>query len=393
VDEAISRSIRQQTELERVADEQMRSMAACFARVESLEISLADESASRALSIADEAAARGELEKVQAQAVELLEQSLLRETDARGELEKVQAQAVELLERNLMQETEARCELEKVLGKDLREHVALEVEGIREMSMREMRERMDGQKVLREEVQLQQQALMGLTSRIDEALLELRTELPTLKQESASHKMVLEKVAATQASGAERLDTLEASIAEETWTRREAERALSADLRERLEAEETLSARRSNDLDGQFSELCRRLGEVRDDTLASKERLLKHADEAARLRESSKQLDSQLRSLQGLHTDQADDFRRKLGDAEVSAHNFTDSKVRECEASMRGWVEITAVGRLDELDKILQKEMTERVASVKDLLDKTAHNTERWSQLQAKFDELLIEVL
>lgn len=306
---------RQQTELERLQEEQLRSAANSFARIEALEHSLSNE------------------------------------TGMRGEREKVQKQALDLLEKNLAEETEARCELERALGQstqELREHVALEVEGTREMGMREMRERMDGQKVLREEARLQQQALMGLTSRLDDVLIELRTEMPSLRQETVVQKAELEKVGSAQASGAARIDVLEKSLAEEARRFHEAERALSADLRESIGAD---------------------------------------------MLESQKRMDAQLRLLKDSSVDQAEMFSRKLVATEASTRDFAESKVFECEASLRSWVETTTVNRVVELDRTMRKEMTERAGAIKDVLGKTAHNAERWSQLQAKFDELLIEVL
>jgi len=306
---------RQQVELERLREEQLRSAANCQARIEALEHSLSNE------------------------------------TGMRGEREKVQKQAMELMEKNLTEEMEARCELEKALGKstqELREHVALEVEGTREMAMREMRERMDGQRVLREEAQLQQQALMGLTSRIDDALIELRTEVPNLRQETIVQKAELEKVGFAQASGVARIDVLEKSLAEEARRCREAERAISVDLRDSIGAD---------------------------------------------VLESQKQMDAQLRLLKDSSADQGNLFSSKLAEIEVSTRDLTESKVRECEASLQSWVETTTVNRVVELDRTMRKEMTERAGAIKDVLDKTAHNAERWSQLQAKFDELLIEVL
>jgi len=280
--------------------------------------------------------------------IEAFAHNLANETVLRVEAEQAQKQAVELLERNLAQETEARCGLENALGKDLREHVALEVEGVREMAMREMRERMDGQKVIREEAQLQQQALMGLTTRIDDALIELRTELPSLKQDSAAQKAELEKISSAQLSSAARLELVEKSIAEESRRLRDAEQALSADLRETLEGQ---------------------------------------------VREFQKSFDAQLRLLQDSSRDQADMFARKLGEAEAATRDLTDIKIRECEASMQTWVETSAGTRLTELDRVLKKEMTDRSRDIKEVLDKTSHNADRWAQLQAKFDELLIEVM
>jgi len=331
----------------------MRNMANCFGRVEALELNLADESAARGIAIAEEATTRTELQRVQAEAMERLDRILAEERDRWSSLDE-----------------RSQTGQEK-LAKDLREHLALEVEGVREMAMREMRERMDGQKVLREEVQLQQQALMGLTSRIDEALIEVRTEVPTLRQETNAQKAELEKVSVAQASGIARLDSIEKtqSLVDEAQGRR---------------------AQALVELASQVQDLSTRLDGVCGEATASNEQMRKCADET---QECQKQLDIQMRSLQDLCTDQAEQLARKLADAAAGTQEFALAKIRESEDSTQAWVEATAMGRLAEVDKSLKKEMTDRVGAMKDVLERTAHNTDRWCQLQAKFDQLLIEVL
>jgi len=376
---------RQQAELERVSEESNRNAAMCYARIEALERGLADE-----------AVARGKVESALIEARNELEMGLGDEVTARAELEKAQAHAVDLLDRNLAEETEARCELEKSLGQsvqELREHVMPEVEGIREMAMREMRERMDGQKVLREEVQLQQQALLGLTTRINDVLIEVRTEVPRLRDESSVLKLELQKVGGACQTSEGRLELLEKSLAEEIRRCREAERALGTEIRERLESEETLSAHRNNEMGRQIVELSSRLDDSRDESAASSERLEKIADESGEARVSQKHLERQLKSLQDLNVSQVEELHRKLADTETNTNESTLAKIRDCKASMQSWVETAAVARLGELDKALHKEMVDRAGAVKDMLDRTSHNTERWCQLQAKFDQLLIEVL
>jgi len=166
---------------------------------------------------------------------------------------------VEVLERSLAEEVEARSELERVFGKDLREYVKSEMEHAREMMMREMRERMDGQKVLREEVQLQQQSLASFTGRVDEAIIELRTELPRLGQEAAATKVGLEKLAEQQATAAERAEALEKSLAEEGQERCAGLKSLSKDFREHLAHEVQCTSAHQTELRKHMDELSSRM--------------------------------------------------------------------------------------------------------------------------------------
>lgn len=395
---------RQQIEIERLADEQDRNRVEFMARFEELEKRVADDSAHRERLAGTVLETRNELsDRISADGASLeallkrlndevasradLSQNFFNEVALREEMQKSQAQSLDLLEKNLAEETEARFELEKVLGKDLREHVALEVDGIREMAMREMRERMDGQKVLREEVQLQQQALMGLTSRVDETLIELRTEVPCLKQELTAQKAEADRLSDAQSTSIARLEHLERTLSNEGKSRLEAERGLSADFRERLADQEKKSALRSSEVSAKVMELSSRLEALQEETSAE---VLKTSSE---VHECQRNMTTQLRSVQDSSAEQASQLSRQLTDVETNSRGWSESKIRECEAALQSWVETTAVARLTELERTLKKEMAERAGAIKDVLDRTAHNTERWCQLQAKFDEILIEVL
>lgn len=61
-------------------------------------------------------------------------------------------------------------------------------------------------------------------------------------------------------------------------------------------------------------------------------------------------------------------------------------------AEMHSRVDTAVVNRINSLDGALRQEMSERVSVIQEVLDTGTHNSERWCQLQAKFDELLIEV-
>lgn len=142
--------------------------------------------------------------------------------------------SVEALDRSIASEMDARLELERGFGKDLRDFVKSEMEHAREMMVREMRERLDGQKVVREEVQLQQQALSSFTGRVDEAIIELRTELPRLCQENAALKAALQDISEKHAPQVARLEGLERELALERDERCATSKHLSMEFQEHL---------------------------------------------------------------------------------------------------------------------------------------------------------------
>jgi len=480
------------------------------------------------------------------------------ELTAAGGLEKV-----EVLEKSLAEEVEARCELERVFGKDLRDYVKAEMEHAREMMMREMRERMDGQKVLREEVQLQQQALASFTGRVDEAIIELRTELPRLGQEAAATKGGLEALADREASLAQRVEALEKGLAEECQERcaglknlskesreslaheahsnsghfaelrkqmdelnsrmeassvalgkgfrehvagetervtsqvaelkklhnelrlrtdvshnllskdlrdhialevervtaqmgevrrlldeqgsraDEAQKALGKDLREHVALEskdlrdhlllereqkekEVAELRRLNNelgsrmdtahselgkdlrdyvaleterMAAQLAELKRPLDELglhTDSTLKSLQSVHEQVDQLSHdlseARCGINRLEEQLTEAQGQSSQQASELERKIIETDGSLRSCIESTVGETKSGLRSWVDTTVVNRVTSLDRGLRTEMDERSSAIQQLVAKVSHNAERWCQLQAKFDNLLVEV-
>merc|ERR1712136_468931 len=98
--------------------------------------------------------------------------------------------------------------------------------------LREMRERMEGQRTLREEMQVQQQALMRLSPRIDEAFIELQAELPRISQDVRSQKSVAEQMAKSIADAAMRVDQCEKGLADEVGARAAATKAVARDAEE-----------------------------------------------------------------------------------------------------------------------------------------------------------------
>lgn len=263
----------------------------------------------------------------------------------------------EAFERGLAREAEARSELEKALGKDMREQVAVESERVHATVMREMRERMDGQKLLRDEVQFQQQSLTRLTSRVDEAFVELREELPRLAQENASQKAEMDKMANLQASHLLRTEALEQSIAEEAGARCRSEKALSEDLRKLVTAD-TVRMRT------QVAELQQQLEDLRaatDSSGVSIKSLQDRLDGVAQeVRGGLQTSSTELEELREDTVQQATKLQRRLAESEAEVRSALDSKVLEAEVGLRSWVDSAIVPRVASLEGALRPKVAER---------------------------------
>mmetsp|Transcript_87901 Transcript_87901/g.246906 ORF Transcript_87901/g.246906 Transcript_87901/m.246906 type:complete len:639 (-) Transcript_87901:110-2026(-) len=457
------------------------------------------------------------------------------------------AERTEALERGLAEVVEAQNDSERGLGKELRDLIKTEIEGAREMMMREMRERMDGQKVLREEAHLQQQALASFTSRVDEVMIELRTELPRLGQECVAIRSEMEQIASMHASHTEQMRALEMRSAASNQDLKTLVARFDAELREHVaqelkaptnglmeirahmddlrvrfneehtalgeemhrrssadaersaahvselrklhnesfaRAEETQSARSkdlrdhvaqeterasqrveqlrvllddcSSRMEGAFkasrehlalerdqrsaqaadlqrslaehvqqSEELRRslVVELREHIASEAERLwkelagvqsaLENVDAVANtgksmagasqesadrlqqdigdVRGSLNRLEELLQGAQGRNAQRATEVERKLAETETELKANFNAKAADLQATIHTWVDETIVARINSLDRGLRTEMAERSAAVQQVSAKFAHNADRWCQLQAKFDEVLME--
>lgn len=414
VEKLLSDEMTMRRELERSlrsdADRLSQSQANCQARVEVLEDDLQDEARQRQASLhsrlAGEAECRESLERqlgvqrvdrekgIELQAllssrVLLLEQNLSQETQARYDLEtslttkadterlevmlRASISRVDVLEKSLTEEADTRYEADKAMNKDLCEQIDSEIERLNETVLREMRERMDGQKTMREEVQVQQQCLMRLTPRVDEAFIELQTELPRVREELRLQKNLWDKFAEEFGETVLRMEKVETDLSEEVNTRRDAARALSHEVREQFRAE-------ASRMDSQVS-LVQKLQEefrsyaesTRLDVRAARDMVEHLADDVGQARETVDRLGGQVRSAQEHRVAQTADVEKRL-------------------STMQSWLESAVVSRINEIDLALRREMTERSSVTKQVLDAGAHNSERWCQMQSKVDALLLDV-
>merc|ERR1712203_991040 len=102
--------------------------------------------------------------------------------------------------------------------------------------MREVRERVDAQKTLRDEVQFQQQAITRISSRVDEVSMEMRAEVPRVSQDQAALRADLDRIVGMHSAFVSRLEVAERSLTEETSARVAAGKNLEEDARKHLSA-------------------------------------------------------------------------------------------------------------------------------------------------------------
>lgn len=322
--------------------------------------------------------------------IEALEQELGEEKEARRAAGNEQAQSLDDLKISFADECEARSDMEKQLSKHFHDQLSSEVDSVRDMMMREMRERMDGQKVLREEMQIQQQALMRSTHCLDEALIELRTEVPRLGQELVAQKGLSDKLTESHSSTSGRLEDLEAKSMQQFGDLRESARFAIKEQEERLDQKAVALAAEIADLRGRLDEHRTRADATNADVRAAREAAEALAREAADRRKAFDGLSSQLRASQDQNDKQASDFDSKVSTLEADLRTTTQLGLTDMEQSLRGWVEMQAMKRISSLEQALRKEMTDRTATTQQVLDKISKNAERWCTMQDKFDEIMV---
>jgi len=83
---------------------------------------------------------------------------------------------------------------------------------------------------------------------------------------------------------------------------------------------------------------------------------------------------------------------REIAELDDGLRSWSERKINETEESVQGWVEDNVSARISAMDKSLKKEMAERASTNEHVMDMITHNSERWCQLQAKFDEVLVQM-
>jgi len=281
------------------------------------------------------------------------------EMDQLADLQTFCQQRVEGLEKGLAEEASARLVSEKALSEGLAEKLASDLARIRAEAAHEMRERVDGQKVLRDEVQKHQQSHTRLTTRVEELTMELREELPRLSQELGTLKADIEAMTDVQSSHASRMLTVEREIAEETTARRKSEKALGEELRKENSAE--------------TSRLTAQLTKLRDEMRTGSENLAANVGSLTeRLDRDSSYFDETFRRLGGKVAATQDDcvnrtgdlqveLLRKIAGSEAEVRNHLDGKLLESEGELRKWVEASVLQRVNALENVVRPPPTERM--------------------------------
>merc|ERR1712063_191686 len=108
--------------------------------------------------------------------------------------------------------------------------------------------------------------------------------------------------------------------------------------------------------------------------------------------ETVEQFGKRMVDLQEQSSQQTADVERQIMELKMGLQGWTEGKLLESENGLHTWVEAAAINCVNQVDRTLRKEMTERSAAIQQVLDRVANNAERWGQLQSKFDELLMEV-
>jgi chromosome segregation ATPase len=263
--------------------------------------------------------------------------------------------------RRLAEEVDARGETNKALAETIREELNSEAERIRVAVTREMRERIDSQKVLRDETQFQQQALVRLQSRVDEAFMELRADLPRLGQEMAAHKAQVDKLTELQDSCLGRLEEHDRRSTEEVATRRSSERALEEALREHVAAEMGRVAAQVADVRQSSDQVRARVDNASASISSLQERLERTIKDAAvsaeNIQDSCAALQRQSRQLQQVQDDlqqHVEVSQRRLAEADADVRSKLESKCNALDETLRKWMTSTLTSQLESISSDLE---------------------------------------
>jgi len=282
------------------------------------------------------------------------------------------------LDRSLSAEAAERGDADDKFAQTFRDALTQEVEKLQTNAMRmeatimrEMRERMDSQRTLREELQVQQQSLVRLSPRVDDLLMELRAELPRLAQECSTLRANIDRNEDTLTAYVSRTQQLEEGLSVETSSRTEAHDTFTRDMKTRLSKE-------TQNLNSQVTDLQKTQAHLQNGVDAAKANAADAAERADRLqiqaataRELQEQTATQLQSLRDLSEQQFDRVKADI-------------------TSLREWADEEILSRVGMIDTTMKREMTERKEVAKEIDARLSNNSERWCQLQAKFDDLLL---
>lgn len=250
----------------------------------------------------------------------------------------------------LADEAEARCEAERMLSKELRDQAASEAERAHAVVMREMRERIDGQKNIRDEVQFQQQALVRLQTRVDEAFVELRAEIPRLHQETSANHADIDKLSENHQTMALRVEVAERGLAEEAAARRAGDRSVEENFREQTADQAARLSAQVADVRQLNEQVSGRVNGSIANMSSMVERLDRIEQEVADESQGLQRLSRQLSNLQDDHHSRSQDLQKKIAESEADVRGALETKHIDLEVDLRGWVKSSVLSRVEKLD-------------------------------------------
>mmetsp|Transcript_87908 Transcript_87908/g.233362 ORF Transcript_87908/g.233362 Transcript_87908/m.233362 type:complete len:209 (-) Transcript_87908:115-741(-) len=131
---------------------------------------------------------------------------------------------------------------------------------------------------------------------------------------------------------------------------------------------------------------------AQNDGLAVQEQVDQLSHALSEARSNLIRLGERLEEAQGQNSQQANELEKKISETDGSLRSCIEACIRETKTSFHSWVETNVVNRVTSLDRGLRTEMDERSSAIQQVVSKVSHNAERWCQLQAKFDEILVEM-
>eukprot|EP00747_Dinoflagellata_sp_TGD_P213206 gnl/TRDRNA2_/TRDRNA2_86192_c0_seq1.p1 gnl/TRDRNA2_/TRDRNA2_86192_c0~~gnl/TRDRNA2_/TRDRNA2_86192_c0_seq1.p1 ORF type:complete len:795 (-),score=138.77 gnl/TRDRNA2_/TRDRNA2_86192_c0_seq1:149-2356(-) len=298
---------------------------------------------------------------------------------------------------------------------------------IREMVLREVRERMEGQRMLRQEIGHVQEFLQETKQQINEGLAEFRRELAQSRQEVPAPRGDFEQIREMQASCIAQIEAANKRMAEEHSARSHLERQVTGDMhsmRELLSLEIQRADANINEVrdaighthkqtDQVVSELRENIGEL-------KYRLDSAVDgdgESALMQRRGRKTQTGMQPINEESDDAAvavqhepvfardfeeigkslDKLDRRVSDtrSDISCTIMElEKKITEEWTGLRGWVDaavVAVVSRLSSLECALQSELHDRSnvsSKLQDSSDVIASLTDKMNMLQSTVDNL-----
>lgn len=292
------------------------------------------------------------------QQVEALERNRAEEAEGRASY----ATRIAMLELGLA-DVQASCEervnaLERCLtDKGLEERATNESKRLHIAMGHEIHEGRDVQNQMRDNVQYQQQQLMLLASHIDEALVELRSELPQIEKELNAQRSQINELQTLFDKCREHSEAVAVDITSiHEWLE-----ALNSDV---TKTQTTLNQRAAI-TEASVKSTHQLLEQVSGELLNTRETFGARADATAGNVQSAQELlgklshevRTQLQISKEDSAKQLDNLQRQVQDLEKGLYDWVDSKLPKTDLGLRDWVDSTVVSRIKALENTLNQQM------------------------------------